>query len=268
MSTVGTTATSVNASGSGGRGQPTKQTPARLRVLNRALVQAALTDGELPSDADLAQTLEVSARTVRQMRLQVLGLNRPELQRWGQAARAATRPEQAGEWELVCPTPFAGLWLLVPHLIDSGLAQAAEQLKIVERTRVQALQIVLTLVAWAALGFQRLMHVDDFRHWADLGLALFTGGLHLWSDTRLWRWVHGLTPQSAAQFYEATVSRVAGQSGSQGRFSVDEHVVPSFTKLKPRRLGKTRVPARGRSYPAFRLYAPSILTWAALWAWS
>jgi hypothetical protein len=32
--------------------------------------------------------------------------------------------------------------------------------------------------------------------------------------------------------------------------------VPSFTKLKPRRLGKTRVPTRGRAYPAFRLYAP------------
>jgi hypothetical protein len=121
---------------------------------------------------------------------------------------------------------------------------------------VPALQIVLTLVAWAALGFQRLMHVDDFRHWADMGLALFTGGLHLWSDTTLWRWVHGLTPGSARQFYETTVSHVAGDTSSQGRFSVDEHVVPSFTKLKPRRLGKTRVPTRGRSYPAFRLYAP------------
>ena len=256
MSTVGATATSVNASGSGGRGQPTKKTPARLRVLNRALVQAALTDGELPSDADLAQTLDVSARSVRQMRLQVLGLNRPELKRWGQAARAATPPEQAGERELVCPTPFAGLWLLVPQIIDSGLAQAAEKLKIVERTRVPAIQVVLTLVAWAALGIQRLMHVDDFRHWADMGLALFTGGLHLWSDTTLWRWGHGLTPQSATQFYETTVSGVAGHRQSQGRFSLDEHVVPSFTKLKPRRLGKTRVPARGRSYPAFRLYAP------------
>jgi len=32
--------------------------------------------------------------------------------------------------------------------------------------------------------------------------------------------------------------------------------VPSFTKRKPRPLGKTRVPTRGPSYPAFRLYAP------------
>lgn len=32
--------------------------------------------------------------------------------------------------------------------------------------------------------------------------------------------------------------------------------MPSFTKRKPRPLGKTRVPTRGRSYPAFRLYVP------------
>jgi hypothetical protein len=89
-----------------------------------------------------------------------------------------------------------------------------------------------------------------------MGLALFAGVLRLWSDTTLWRWIHGVTPQSAATFYQVTAVRTASQPGSQGRFSLDEHVVPSFTKLKPRPLGKTRVPTRGRSYPAFRLYAP------------
>jgi hypothetical protein len=37
---------------------------------------------------------------------------------------------------------------------------------------------------------------------------------------------------------------------------MDEHVVGFFAKLKPRPVGKTRVPTRGRSYPAIRLYAP------------
>jgi len=256
MSTVCATATSVNAISSAQRGQPSKQTPARLCLLNRTLVQAVLAGDTLPSDAELARQLGIGERTVRAMRLKVLGLNRHELKAWRRPAAAAPPPNPGGQRELVCTTPFAGLWLLVAPIIDSGLARAAETLTIVARTRVQAIQVVLTLVAWAALGFQRLMHVDDFRHWADMGLALFTGGLHLWSDTTLWRWVHGLTPKSAARFYETTVSRVAGQSESRGRFSVDEHVVPSFTKLKPRRLGKTRVPTRGRSYPAFRLYAP------------
>jgi hypothetical protein len=215
-----------------------------------------LTGRELPADVSLAETLHVSERTVRAIRLNWLGLNRPELKGWcqqGQLSQPVARPM---ERELICTTPFAGVWLLMPQLLASGLVKAAEQLNIIGRTRVRGIQIVLTLVAWAALGFQRLYHVDDFRDWADMGLALFTGALHLWSDSTLWRWVHKLTPESAAAFYQATVGRVVGQPGSRGRFSLDDHVVPSFTKLKPRRLGKTRVPTRGRAYPAFRLYAP------------
>ncbi len=256
MSTVGTTGRLVNAVPLVRRGQPSKQTVPRLCVVNRRLVRSVLRGEALPTDADLARELGIGERTVRTLRLKVLGLNRHDLKAWRQPAVAIPTQEAAGQRELICTTPFAGLWLLAPQIIDSGLARAAESLRIMSRTRVQAIQVVLTLVAWSALGFQRLMHVDDFRHWADMGLALFTGGLHLWSDTTLWRWVHGLMPESARQFYEATVSRVAGQPASRGRFSLDEHVVPSFTKLKPRRLGKTRVPTRGRSYPAFRLYAP------------
>lgn len=256
MSTVRQANAVVNPVGSGGPGQPSKQTPDRLRAINRRIVQAALTGRELPADSDLARQLKVSERTVRTMRLQMLGLNRPELKRWQHLSPVSAPRRPPVERELVCATPFAGLWLLVPQLIDSGLTQAADKLRIVGRTRVQPIQIVLTLVAWAAVGFRRVFHVDDFRHWADMGLALFTGALHLWSDTTVWRWVHGLTPPSAAAFYTATASQVAGQPESQGRFSVDEHVVPSFTQLKPRRLGKTRVPSRGRASPAFRVYVP------------
>ena len=189
MITVGQAGAPVNRAGRArrGPGQPSKQTPARIRAINRTLVQAALTGQALPSDACLAETVGLSERTVRTIRLQVLGLDRHELKRW----QASPIPLNAAavERELICPTPFAGLWLLVPQILDSGLAGAAATLQIVGRTRVRASQVVLTLVAWAALGFQRLMHVDDFRHWADTGLALFTGGLHLWSDTTLWRWV-------------------------------------------------------------------------------
>jgi hypothetical protein len=256
VSTVRQANAVVNPVGSRGPGQPSKQTLDRLRAINRRIVQAALTGRELPADSDLAMQLKVSERTVRTIRLQVLGLNRHELKRWQHPNPSCAPTRSPVERELVCATPFAGLWLLVPQIIDSGLARAAEKLRIAGRTRVQPIQIVLTLVAWAALGFRRVWHVDDFRHWADMGLALFTGALHLWSDTTVWRWVHGLTPPSAAAFYTATASQVAGQPESRGRFSLDEHVVPSFTQLKPRRLGKTRVPTRGRSYPAFRLYVP------------
>lgn len=261
MTTICQAATSVNrdARRRRGPGQPSKQTPPRIKAINRAIVQAALTDGEIPSDIALAETHGVSERTVREIRLRLLGLNRRTLKRWVRQDKdprvASTHHPAETERQLVCTTPVAGLWLLVPQIIDSGLARAAHLLQIVTRTRVQAIQIVLTLVAWSALGFRRLFHLDDFRHGADMGLALFTGRLRLWSDATLWRWVHGVTPESATAFYQTTASQVAGQPGSRGRFSLDEHVVPSFTKRKPRPLGKTRVPSRGRSYPAVRLYA-------------
>ena len=239
-----------------GRGQPSKQTRECTVTINRALAQALAGGLELPSDETLAAQLQLSARTVRTIRLKTLGLNHRELRHWRQSARPVSPVSKTGERQLVCSTPFAGLWLLVPQLIDSGLVQAAAQLKRLGRTRVLPTQIVLTLVVWATLSFQRLMHLDDHRHWADLGLALFTGALHLWSDTTVWRWVHGLTPESAREFYDRTAGAVTHASGSHGRFSLDEHVVPSFSKRKPRALGKTRVPTRGRSYPAFRLYVP------------
>ena len=239
-----------------GPGQPSKQTPERVQAINRVVVQAALTGDEIPADIVLAEERGVSERTVRDIRLQTLGLNRHELKRWQRQGMQAASAGRSAEPELVCTTPFAGLWLLTPQIIDSGLARAARVLEIVGRTRVRAIQIVLTLVAWSVLGFQRLFHLDDFRDWADMGLALFAGALRLWSDTTLWRWVHGVTPDSATAFYQATASQVTAQPPSRGRFSLDEHVVPSFTKRKPRPLGKTRVPTRGRSYPAFRLYTP------------
>jgi hypothetical protein len=237
-------------------GQPSKHTRGRVQGINRAVVQAALTGGGIPSDTVLAQEHDVSERTVRDIRLCTLGLNRHELKQWQRQGAQVFSARRSTERELVCTTPFAGLWLLVPQIIDSGLTRAACLLEIVGHTRVQAVQIVLTMVAWSALGFRRLFHLDDFRAWADMGLALFAGVLRLWSDTTLWRWVHGVTPESAVAFYEATAAREASRLGSCGRFSMDEHVIPSFTKRKPRPLGKTRVPARGRSYPAFRLYVP------------
>ena len=71
MSTVCWAPASVNTASGPGPGQPSKQTTSRLRTLNRALVQAALTSEALPSDADLAETLAVSERTVRQQALAV-----------------------------------------------------------------------------------------------------------------------------------------------------------------------------------------------------
>ena len=141
-----------------GPGQPTQQTAERIRHVNRTIVQAALVGKELPSDATLAEELQISERTVRTIRLDVLGLNRHELHGWHQQSLANAPTPRPAERTLICTTPFAGVWLLLPQLLKSGCIQAAEKLQLLGRTRVRGIQIVLTLVVWAALGFQRLYH--------------------------------------------------------------------------------------------------------------
>jgi hypothetical protein len=122
---------------------------------------------------------------------------------------------------------------------------------------------VLTIVMWAVLGCRRFFHLDDFRHAADVGLALFTGRVRLLADSTVWRLIHTLQLESAEAFYRETAAEAVPLNAPRGEewISMDEHIVGFFTKLKPRPLKKDRVPTRGRAYPAIRLYAPFHL-WA------
>ena len=68
--------------------------------------------------------------------------------------------------------------------------------------------------------------------------------------------LHSLPKESIEAFYQATATATIDPNdpNSATKVSLDDHVVPSFTELDPKPLGKTRVPTRGRSYPAVRLY--------------
>ena len=90
---------------------------------------------------------------------------------------------------------------------------------------------MLTLLMWAVLGFCRFFHLEDFRHQADLGLALFTGRMKLLSDSTLWRLVHTVKPESEVAFYRTTAAETIhpNDPDSAGVVSFDDHVVPSFT---------------------------------------
>jgi hypothetical protein len=140
----------------------------------------------------------------------------------------------------------------------SALSSAVQLLNWTTRTGIDAWNWVLTILVGAVLGFRRFAHLDDFRHAADLGLALFTGRVRLLADSTVWRLVHTLEPESAEAVYQETAAEGVPLNAPQGEewVSMDEHVVGFFTKLKPCPLQKTRVPTRGRSYPAIRLYAP------------
>lgn len=236
-------------------GRPRQRTPAKEREIIRVCVRSSIITGQLPSDAELGQLVGLGERTARDIRL-LAGLNRWDIATWVKARE--TSKGQAVEEEILCWTPYAGLWLLVPLLARSALLPAARRLQWTTHTGVDAWQWVLTVVMWAILGFRRFCHLDDFRHQADLGLALFTSRVRLLADSTVWRLVHTLKPERAEAFYQRTAAEAVSIAGPdrEAWLSMDDHVVGFFTKLKPRPLGKTRVASRGRYYPAIRLYAP------------
>ena len=243
-----------------GPGRPPERTAAKEQEIIRTCVRAALLEGQMPSDGELAEKVGLGERTVRDIRLGA-GLNRWQIAAWireGETIRSK-EPEEV----VLCTMPCAGVWLLVPLIVRSALSSAVRGLHWAVGTSVDAWQLVLTIVLWAVLGFRRFFHLDDFRHAADVGMALFTGRVRLLADSTVWRLVHTLPPESEEAFYRETAAEAVPLNAPQGEewISMDEHVVVFFTKLKPRPLEKTRVPTRGRSYPAIRLYAPFHL-WA------
>ena len=253
MSTVDQITLSVNVKRRPGR--PRLRTPAKEREIIRRCVKAAIIAGEMPSDVELGRAVGLKERSVRAIRLDA-GLNRWHVAAWDREREGGATPELEGD--ILCVTPYAGLWLLAPVIIQSALLPAARVLAWTTKTSVNAWQWILTVVMWAVLGFRRFFHLDDLRHQADLGLALFTGRLRLLADSTVWRLIHTVRPESLDTFYLKTASAAVPLEGSKEEewISMDEHVVGFFTKLKPRPLGKTRIPTRGRGYPAIRLYAP------------
>jgi len=243
-----------------GPGRPPERTPAKEQEIIRTCVRAALLGGQMPSDGALAEKVGLGERTVRDIRLGA-GLNRWQIAAWIRERETLQRKEP--EEVVLCTMPCAGVWLLIPLIVRSALSSAVRGLHWTVGTRIEAWQLVLTIVLWAVLGFRRFFHLDDFRHAADVGMALFTGGVRLLADSTVWRLVHTLPQESVEAFYQETAAEAVPLNAPHGEewISMDEHVVGFFTKLKPHPLKKTRVPTRGRSYPAIRLYAPFHL-WA------
>ncbi|MEA1904441.1 MAG: hypothetical protein U9M97_00975 [Candidatus Hadarchaeota archaeon] len=235
-----------------GPGRPRKRTQKKEAQIISYLFQSALVDGGLPSDEALGQRFGLGGRTVRQIRLDH-GINRWDVRRWRKSGQTIDPNGQDGAF---CYTPFAGLWLLVPLLLKAAWARAVSALKWPFRTTITGWQFTLTLVMWSVLNFQRFWHLDDFRNRADLGLALFTGRRRLLADSTLWKLVHSLERKVERSFYDTTAAANIDPEDpdSAAVISFDDHVVPSFTKLEPAPLPKTRVPTRGRSYPANRMY--------------
>jgi hypothetical protein len=234
-------------------GRPRRVTDELEAKIVAFLFRTTLENGNMPDDSATAQEYGISERSLRSIRL------KHGLDRWTTRKSLAElkKTEQQSDDSLSLGyTPFGGAWLLVPLLLSSVMMKAVSVLRMPKGVQVTAWQLVLTILWWSILGFSRFFHLDDFRSRSDMGLALLTGRVKLLADSTLWDMVHSLSEESAEAFYQTTASGTidADDPESGTKVSLDDHVIPSFTRLEPKPLGKTRVPTRGRSYPAVRLY--------------
>ena len=180
MNTVNRITSSVNIKRRPGR--PRLRTLAKEREIIRRCVRAAIATGEMPSDVELGRAVGLKERTVRDIRLGA-GLNRWHVAAWNQEREMGASPEQEGD--ILCMTPYAGLWLLAPVIIRSALLPAAHVLAWTTKTGVDAWQWIMTVVMWAVLGFRRFFHLDDLvglhndRRWPIIvEMTCFTSTFH------------------------------------------------------------------------------------------
>jgi len=235
-----------------GRGAPRKVTQKLEKELISYIIEEVVTNREIPTDKELGKRYSIGERTARGIRLGH-GLNRWELKEWISKKGERGADEREG---IKIRSGYCGGWMMLPVIIGSGIVEAVGKLKMPSWTKVSSWQLILTMLFWNVLGMGRIYHIEDYRSSSEVGLGLLTGRGKLLSDSSVWNIVHSIEEEASEKFYEETAKGSIDPTDPKSgyRISLDDHVVPSFSKLEPKPLEKTRVPTRGRSYPAVRMY--------------
>ena len=113
-----------------------------------------------------------STRNVRYINQQVRSICRGDGSKTGRPPGSQEPPADA-EPSIVGYSAYAGLWLLVPWLLDSRLLTFTQLLTFaIPIAGLAPWQWVMTVLVLAWLGFSRLQHLHDL---CDVGVALLTG---------------------------------------------------------------------------------------------
>ena len=211
--------------------------------------------------------------------LQHIGVPQKELARWfgcsdrnlryiNQAVRTIRRgdgktgrprqvkePLPSSEAACVGYSAYAGLWLLVPLILESRLLQFAALLAFAGPiVGLMPWQWVLTMMALAWLGFSRPQHLDDL---CDVGLALFTGRRTVLDAARARQGMKAIPAEAGEAFYEATAqAEWEAVVYPQPWVSIDEHTVGHQGGPD---MPKSRVPRFGRIRRAHQLFGTFVL---------
>jgi hypothetical protein len=148
------------------------------------------------------------------------------------------------------PTPtlgysvYAGLWLLLPLILDQRLLAFCQILHFsIPVVAVAPWQFVLSMMALAWIGFSRPHHLNDL---CDVGLALFTGRSQVLDASRAGKALHTISAAAGQVFYRATAQEEwLDIPQTKPWLSTDEHTVghqggPEMPQSKVPRFGRVR----------------------------
>lgn len=169
--------------------------------------------------------------------------------------RAAQGTPSPAEGVSVGYSAYAGLWLLVPMILDSRLVQFAALLTFAGPiVGLMPWQWMLTVMALAWLGFSRPQHLDDL---CDVGIALFTGRRTVLDAARARQGMKAIPAAAGEAFYEATAqAEWETVENPQPWVSIDEHTVGHQGGPD---MPKSRVPRFGRVRRAHQLFGTFVL---------
>jgi hypothetical protein len=189
-----------------------------------------------------AALFRCSTRAIRDITAEVKASCRGE----GKTGRPPTRETTAVPSSAISLgySIYAGLWLLLPLILDSRLLVFCQLLHFaIPVVAVAPWQFALTMMALAWIGFSRPHHLNDL---CDVGLALFTGRSQVLDAGRAGKAMHAVSAADGKAFYQATAEEEWSDiPQAQPWLSSDEHTIghqggPEMPKNKVPRFGRVR----------------------------
>ncbi|MCP4451832.1 MAG: hypothetical protein GY809_10250 [Planctomycetes bacterium] len=203
------------------------------------------------SSADLGDVLGCTDRNIRYVVAEVRSSQVGEGKTGRPGKGASTEQRESGLPSVTIGlTQYAGLWLLVPWILSSNLLPYCHWLSCtgVVGTPVQ---LVLTLLAVAACGLERIWVLNDV---SDRGFALFTGRWTSLRASQVYTWFKQIEPGGVDLFYQGTkVEEWRLVKHYPAIISNDEHVVGHQGGPE---MPKGKVSKNGRKRRAHHLFMP------------
>ncbi len=205
---------------------PVRETVLELRKKNRSIydISRVLREKKHPlSPRSVWQILKEAGFSRLPRRLEE---ERPDRPRPEPAPRADQRQLNLTPGK-VLQTQAAGLFLLLPGLVELDLPRHVRKAQYPGTQAIPALQYVLSLMALKLLGRERYSHVMDCCH--DPGLGLFAGLNAIPKTTALTTFSYRIARTRNLSFLESLVRSAAKVKAVEGKsFNLDFHSIPHY----------------------------------------